>query len=950
MNTQNTSHHDEQMVNSLLEVLRELIIEVHPKQLLAQKVSLDCSLDRDLGLDSLSRVELLGRIEKKFNLSFPDKLIFEVESPRDLMRAIHAAWGRQKAPDTHPLSIIPAEKTGDTPDTANTLVDVLLWHKQRHPDRPHIRILGDEETPETLTYGQLWDGAKAIAGGLQQQGVQPGDAVVIMLPTGRDYFLSFFAVLLTGAIPVPIYPPTRRAQLEDHLRRHRGILSNCAASLMITVPEAKTLSRLLKSQVESLRHINTPDELASHDSEYLAVTLSPDDIAFLQYTSGSTGNPKGVILTHANLLTNIQVMGEAVQVDANDVFISWLPLYHDMGLIGAWFGSLYFSIPLVIMSPLTFLTHPHRWLWAIHEYRGSISASPNFGYELCVKRITDEDIQGLDLSSWRLSINGAEPVSPDTIQRFTERFAMAGYRTETMMPVYGLAESTVGLAFPPVNRTPIIDRIERLKFMDHGYAVPTTADDPNALRFVACGHPLRGHEIRIVDEAGRELPERQEGNLQFRGPSATSGYYRNPEADRSLFKDGWLNSGDLGYVAEGDIYITGRTKDMINRAGRNIYPHELEETIGGITSVRKGCVAVFGSKKSGADTEQLVVLAETRETDESTLIQIQSEIISVTAELIEAAPDEIILAPPHTVLKTSSGKIRRSACRELYERGQLLRREKALWQQVTHLAFASLLPMLRRGRRRFMDNLYAGYAWAIFGLLAPAAWLAIVLVPRYSWRWQVMRILARTLAWATFTRIEIRGLQHLTSTMQSCVLVSNHASYLDGYALVAVLPRPFHFVAKAELMQKFASRIIMKQIRAEIVDRTDKHKALLDTRRIAHTAHEQESILFFPEGTFTRIPGILPFRMGAFVTAEATNLPVIPIAIRGTRSMLRANTWFPRRGKITITIGEPINPYIIRQTVKDDAWSVALKLRDVSRENIIRFSGEPDLAHEKLPV
>jgi len=229
-----------------------------------------------------------------------------------------------------------------------------------------------------------------------------------------------------------------------------------------------------------------------------------------------------------------------------------------MGLIGAWLGSLYVGSRLVVMSPLAFLTGPERWLWAVHRFRGTLSAGPNFSFELCLKRIDDVRIAGLDLSSWRMAFNGAEAVSPDTVTRFSERFARYGFRSSAMTPVYGLAESSVGLLFPPGGRGPLIDRVRREPFMTHGKAIPAAPDEAHPLRFVACGRPIPGHEVRIVDETGLEVGDRVEGRLEFKGPSATSGYYRNPAETKRLFHGDWLDTGDRAYLAAGEVYVTGR--------------------------------------------------------------------------------------------------------------------------------------------------------------------------------------------------------------------------------------------------------------------------------------------------------------------------------------------------------------------------------------------------------
>ncbi len=950
MNSGATSPDQDEIVRTLLQVMQELVSELRPSASRTLALHLDSSLDADLGLDSLARVELISRLEQRFNVILPQRVFAEAESPRDLLRAITSAQGRRKVYPASRLVEPVAAEAENFPQDAATLIEVLQWHLEQHPHRLHIRILGDEGEEDTLTYAQLWQGARKVSAGLQQQGVLPGETVAIMLPTGTDYFFSFFAILLAGAIPVPIYPPVRRSQLEDHLRRHSGILNNCAATTLITVPEAKVIARLLKSQVESLRGILTVADLVSHTGEYQPPSVAPDDIAFLQYTSGSTGNPKGVVLTHANLLANIRVMGEAVKADPADVFVSWLPLYHDMGLIGAWLGSMYFAIVLVVMSPLSFLIRPQRWLWAIHQYRGTLSAAPNFGYELCLKRITDKDLQGLDLSSWRLAFNGAEAVSPETIQRFTARFHAVGFRPETMMPVYGLAESSVGLAFPPLHRKPLIDCVQRDVFSRTGQAIPAEKTDRNALCFVACGQPLPGHQIRIVDSSGRELPERQEGYLQFRGPSATSGYYRNPGATGKLFRQEWLDSGDIAYIAEGDIYITGRSKDIIIRGGRNIYPHEVEEAVGQIPGIRKGCVAAFGTTDPRSGTERLVILAETRETDPVKENALKNKIIAIASDLIGLPPDEVILAPPHTVLKTSSGKIRRFACRELYDQGQLGQPPKALWLQFARMAMRSLLPVWRRLRQQISNSLYAGYAWALFAILVCLAWLAVMILPRLTWRWSLIRNLSRLLAFASGTKISVTGLQNLPPVTQPCVYVANHASYLDSFALIAAIPRTVSFVAKAELRRKMSVRFLLQRLHVEFVERFDKQKGAIDAQRIASAAKRKQSMLFFPEGTFTRTPGLLNFYMGAFLTAAQANVPVVPVAIRGTRSILRSGSWFPRRGRITITVGEAITREDLSEVEKKDNWSVALKYREAAREHILHYCGEPDLSGEKSPV
>jgi 1-acyl-sn-glycerol-3-phosphate acyltransferase len=920
-------------VTALLETIRQLASELHPHKADTLTVTLDSALERELGLDSLGRMELLARLEQAFDVRLPEQLLATAETPRDLLRAVQSVSTAVAIRAPH-IEYQELERVSTLPTQAQTLTDVLDWHTQRHPQRPHIRLVDDAEPGEVITYARLQEGAAALAAGLQAHGLQPGQTVALMLPTGRSFFESFYGILLAGGIPVPIYPPMRPSQIEEHLRRQAGILTNARTVLLITVPEARPLARLLRSQVIGLREVSTPQELATGGGTYTRPVCQAQDIAFVQYTSGSTGNPKGVVLTHTNLLANIRAMNEVARTTSADVFVSWLPLYHDMGLIGAWLGSLYCAYPLVLMSPLTFLARPARWLWTIHTHRGTISGAPNFAYQLCLQRITEGELEGLDLSTWRLAFNGAEPVSPDTLRRFSERFARYGFRAEAMTPVYGLAENTLGLTFSPPGRPPRIDRIKREPFMRTGQAMPAP-DEVQAITFVSCGQPLPGHEVRIVDAMGYEAAERQQGRLEFRGPSATSGYLHNPAATAELFHGAWLDSGDLAYIASGEVYLTGRAKDLIIRAGRNLYPHELEEAIGALPGIRKGCVAVFGSPDPVSRTERLVVLAETRETAASVHASLRHQIEALVIDVLGIPPDDVVLAPPHTVLKTSSGKIRRAASRELYERGRIGAQPTAVWWQMVRLTAAGVLPQLRRCWRVVADMLYAAYAWTLFGGLGAVAWLAVALLPRRSWRQAVVHSLARLAFRLAGIPLIVQGLEQLPR-YRPCVLVVNHASYLDAFALLAALPGDFGYVAKQELAARFVSRVPLQRLGVEFVERFAAQRGVEDTARVVKAVRQGRSVVFFPEGTFGREPGLRPFRMGAFVVATQTGMPVVPLALRGTRSILRADQWLLRRGAVRVTIRPPLAP-----TGAD--WSAAVQLRDAVRAQLLRDCGEPDL-------
>jgi 1-acyl-sn-glycerol-3-phosphate acyltransferase len=943
---------------ALIAIVEELAEELRQGTIRCAGLSLSSSLDRDVGLDSLGRVELLARIERRLGVHLPEQIAVEAQTIGDLLEALHRAGESLAGPSSmqgHRTDAAPIAATA-TPQSAQTLVEVLRWHVATHPDRTHITLLSGDDREEGMSYRELFEEAETTAAALQYRGLKPKEAVVLMLPTARAYFSSFFGVLLAGGVPVPIYPPARMNQLEDHFKRHRTLLQNCQAAMLITIAEARGFARLFQAQSDTLRAVITIDDLAARHGHCDTPPLTAEDIAFLQYTSGSTGNPKGVVLTHANLLANIRASGRALQADSTDVFVSWLPLYHDMGLIGAWFGTLYHATRLVIMSPLMFLARPQRWLWAMHRYRGTLSAAPNFAYELCLRRLLDRDLEGLDLSAWRAALNGAEPVNPNTVRRFCERFAPYGFRREAMAPVYGLAEATLALAMPPLGRGPLIDRIEREAFND-GLAVEAgpTAPTPsvstigtsgNVLEFMACGQPLPAHEVRIVDESGRELPERREGRLQFRGPSATAGYFRSPAASRELIQSGWVTPGDLAYIARGEIYITGRTQDVVIRAGRNIYPHELEEAVGELPGVRRGRVAVFGSPDPQSGTERLVVVAETNGLQDEAREHLRVLVNTLASDLVGGPPDDLVLAPSGTVLKTSSGKIRRGACRELYEAGAIGRRQPPAWRQVARLIVGTVRPALRRARRGLKSVAFGVYCWSLFALLAPIVWTLVVLLPARTWRFGAMRTAARFLARAAGTPCTVQGATLLPPEGTPVVLCANHASILDAYYLVGFLPRPVSFVAKAELGRHFLPRLFFSRIGTQFVERFDKQKGVADARRIAETLRRASTLLFFPEGTFSRIPGLLPFHMGAFIAAAEHRAVVVPVLLRGTRYILRDGNWIPTPGPVRIEIGAAIDPRALEAEAGGDPWKTALLLRTRTREYLLAHCEEPDLAHE----
>ena len=928
----------------LLEVVVAVAKEARPH--VAPHATLDSSLEKELGLDSLARVELVLRLEKEFGTSLPEQALATSETPRDLLRFLlssagHAPASAAQGADRSIVKLATTEGVrAPSESQARTLTEALAYHVERQPDRLTV-FMYEEQKEFPLSYRALWDGAMGYAAHLTRAGLLHGQMVAIMLPTCKEYLYSFYGVLLAGGVPVPLYPPARLTTIEDHMTRHVGILKNAGATLMITIPEAKPLAYLLRAQVESLNLILTPQEISSTQGKsFNPVHGKPGETGFLQYTSGSTGSPKGVVLSHANLMANVRAMGAAVSANPGDVFVSWLPLYHDLGLIGANFASLVLGFPTVLMSPLAFLSRPSSWMRAIHRHRGTMSGGPNFAFELCLRRIPDEDMEGIDLSSWRFAFNAAEPVNPDTIIQFEKHFGRFGLRKNCLSPSYGLAESSVGVAITVPGTPWRADRLDRERFTRSGEAVEAPAAAASPLIVIGCGTPIPGHDIRVVDSAGQELPDRHEGHLQFRGPSSTSGYYRNPEATKTLFGSGdWLNTGDRAYLSEGTLFLTGREKDIIIRGGRNISPYELEQAVGDLAGVRRGCVAVFGSRDAASGTERVVVLAEMRNTGSekapSRHDDLKRMINELAVSLIGAPADDIVLAPPGTVPKTSSGKIRRVAAREFYERGPSAVTGGAVWLQFVRLVLAGAAPQLRRGLRTMGGALFALRAYVVFAALVPFALLGSLLLPvRNCWR--VGRTVSKWFLILSGIPVAVRGLENLPEGKPS-VLAVNHTSYLDALVLLAILEyRGYAFVAKREFRDNFLMRALLSGFDTQFIERFDVAKSAEHASELAEAAKRGISLIVFPEGTLTRNTGLMGFRTGAFQAAAQAGIPVVPVALRGNRSVLRDGTWYLRRAAVSVTIGAPITP-------EGTDWAAAVKLRDAVRAEILSHCGEPDL-------
>lgn len=912
----------------LVDLATQLSTEIYPARR-PGRVDLDASLDRDWGFDSLSRAELLLRVGRACKVSLPERLLGEAETLRDILDALPDAAVRHGGGEAI-AGQAGIEGVRSAPEAVSSLTQSLDWHAERHGENAHLLILGDAAT-KLISYAGLAGSARVLARDLRAHDVAPGDRVAIMLPTSEDFFIAFFGVLFAGAVPVPIYPPSRPAQIGAHLRQQAGILNNAGAVQLIADPAAGAAAQLLGMLVPSVRSVRTVETLSTNSAAPLPKVCA-SNVALLQYTSGSTGDPKGVVLTHEKLLSNIRAMGAVIKPTRQDIFVSWLPLYHDMGLIGAWLGSLHYGVPLVVMSPQRFLMEPQRWLWTIHQYRGTLSAAPNFAFELCLAKIDDRTLEGLDLSSLRLLANGAEAVRPATVRRFSERFGRYGLRVGAMAPVYGLAENAVGLAFPPMDRGPVIDRVDRDRLQRTGDALPATAETAQVLEVVACGRPLPGHEIRIVGESG-EIGERKEGRIQFRGPSSTTGYFNSPQKTAELFDGSWLNTGDVGYLADGDIFVTGRSKDVIIRAGQHIYPQEIEGALENVSGIRKGCVVAFGVADPKSGTERLVVVAETRETDAHARSHIREEACAAVAVLLQTPPEEVLLVPARTLPKTSSGKIRRSRARQLYEQNSLGKHGQSIRMQVAGLALAAVrirVSEIAAISRRFA---YAIYWRALFWLFGAVTWPLILLLPGRRLRWALMHRLSRLLLALHGIRVQVSRSAPLPS---EAVIVANHSSYIDGLVLSSVLPGELTFVAKQELEDARIAGPFLRRLGTIFVTRDASVDSVAGERRIFDAVQKGRRVIMFPEGTFQPAPGLLPFHLGAFIVAARASIPIVPVALKGTRQILRGEDWAARRGDVEVSIGAAIWP-------DGTDFDAAIRLRDAARQIILDGCGEAEL-------
>ncbi|MEU5760045.1 AMP-binding protein [Nocardia sp. NPDC047648] len=515
-------------------------------------------------------------------------------------------------------------------------------------------------------HDDLAGAACRAAAGLVARGVRRGDRVLLCLPTSAEFVTAFFGALLLGAVPTAIATPGGFGAAEIFLDRFTRLVAYLDPTAVVSTPAVFTMLPVPAS-------VAAIDASALHalartpDAPALPPRLpAPDDLAFIQATSGSTGAPKGVQVTHANLAANCEQIARAAAIGPGDTWVGWLPLHHDMGLIGGFLTPLFRGIDAVLIPPNRFLRHPADWLRAVHRHRGTLTAAPNFAYGYAAARIADSELDGVNLSAWRFLFCGAEPIHPPTVRRFVDRFGAWGLPPDALVPCYGLAEASLAVTVSDPRAPLAFDSVSRRGLADHGVAVDVPAGDGDALDIVDCGAPVAGTEIRVVGEDGTPCGADLVGRVQFRGPSTTPGYFRLPEATAAARVEGWWDTGDIGYLRNGRLRITGRRKDLIIIRGANYLPTDFEIAAEQVPGVRPGGVVAVGRTEPGGGSEELHMIVESAvaQANFDALARAVRAAVSKRTGVLAAG---VRIVAPRSIPKTTSGKVQRIAARVLLD-------------------------------------------------------------------------------------------------------------------------------------------------------------------------------------------------------------------------------------------------------------------------------------------
>ena len=546
-----------------------------------------------------------------------------------------------------------------------------------------FRFIDESKKSEPFfTYRDVERATARYAGAMQAMGLKKGERITLILPKNQDFVFAFLGALRAGIVPVPIYPPAGLRKLGGYLQNTLHVVRKSGARVVLTDGSIRRLLGTVQSGAPDLQRIEAIESLHDSREPFEPEKISLDDHCFLQFTSGSTSAPKGVIVSHRNIAANVRrFMEDGLEVETGDSGVSWLPLYHDMGLIGFVLGPLFYQNTMTYLPPILFLKRPVRWLETISRLRASISFGPNFAYALCVKRIRDADIEGLDLLSWRVAGCGAEPIRACDLDAFSRKFAPAGFDRRAMLPCYGMAEATLAISFDRLGKGVRTENVDADVLTGELKARVADPGRCRVIEVVNCGKTFEDHQVAVFapEDAASEkpLPDRAIGELRVRGPSVTSGYFGEPELTKEAFAGDWLRTGDVGYIVDGDIFICGRQKELIIVNGRNYYPQDLEWEASRIDGVRKGNVIAFGTGKPLEDRERVVVAFETSVSDHDVRETLKQEVRKAVMRATGLSIDDVVDLDAGVLPKTSSGKLRRNETRRLYETGELFKRTSA---------------------------------------------------------------------------------------------------------------------------------------------------------------------------------------------------------------------------------------------------------------------------------
>jgi fatty-acyl-CoA synthase len=525
--------------------------------------------------------------------------------------------------------------------------------------------LRGEETK--YTFAEIEAETARRAGAIQQLGLRKGDRLGMVIAEPEDFVLAFLSALRTGVVPVAVYPPHYLGGLENYGRQVGAVLRSSGARVLVASPQVMNVIQALPALVGELETVIPTTALlgSSHEAQYPEIL--PDDLAFLQYTSGSTMAPRGVMVTHRSLVSNIRAfMGTGLEMDPDrDSGVCWLPLYHDMGLVGFVLGPLFWGVSVVFIPTLRFIKNASAWLDAVDLHRATVTFAPNFAFSLAARRVRTAELGRWDLSCLKAVGCGSEPIHPPTLREFVRVFSdSCRLNPDALMPAYGLAECTLAVAMKTLGQPLATRLVDGETFQRDGIARSMSdSQTARAIEHVSCGRILSGSDVEILDPNGDRVPEDVEGEVCVRGPSVATGYFGEPEAWARVWRDGWLWTGDLGYLSNGELFITGRSKDLIILNGRNHHPQTIEWMVAGVDGVREGNVVAFS--RPGASGEELVVIVEARAKDFNRLV---ADVEDAVHNAVFTKPADVVWLSPGSLPKTSSGKLKRHEIKQQYLR------------------------------------------------------------------------------------------------------------------------------------------------------------------------------------------------------------------------------------------------------------------------------------------